>query len=1090
MMRRALIFGTLFSICTLPLAAAEPAASFAPATAEQLEFFEKKIRPVLAQECYACHATATKAKGGLTLDTRAGLLEGGNDGAAVVPGKPAESLLIQSIRHSDPDLKMPKDGAKLDDSVVKDFEKWVAMGAPDPREKPPSAEEIAAETAWPAVLARRRQWWSLQPVRTSPPPAVSDAAWTVNPIDPYLRAAMVAAKLAPKGDAEPRAFYRRLSFVLTGMPPAPEASDAFAKAWDADRDAAVADAADRLIASPQFGERWARHWMDWVRYAESHGSEGDPAIPFAWRYRDYLIRALNADVPYPQLLREQVAGDLLEQPRINKELGINESALGTAQLRMVLHGFTPTDAHDEMVTFTDNQIDTVSKAFLGLTVSCARCHNHKFDAISQTDFYAWFGIFTSTRPALIDVNTPERQRTNMDALRAKKNELRSALAAEWLSDLDGAIGRMRAAKLDKKLGEIPALAAWQRINAAPEAQRAEEWKKLRAEYNKTMEETKKFLDQPAFERWDMRGDDVAQWHRDGPALSDGPSPAGDFRVAVEGDAVVGAILPAGLYSSTLSDKHRGVLGSRDFLADGGKLWVHVRGKSAVARYVVRNYPRSGLIFPKQALNDENGAWVGWDLAYWKGDTVHLEVTTAEDHPIEIQNSDRSWFGIDQVLYAKDGRGAPRETKGSLLAFDTAAEPATADDLAALYAKALKGALERWRDNRATDDDAEFLNVFVRQGWLKNSVKDLASAAPLLAEYRKLEAAVPVPTRSPGVMEGFASDQPLYIRGDHHKPGEIVPRHFLDAVDNQPFNAGDKRSGRLELAENLARPDNPLTSRVIVNRLWHHVFGQGIFTTPDNTGRLGDLPSHPALLDMLAARFQAEGGSLKKMIRLLVTSRAFRMDHRPSAEALARDPQNRLLTHYSQHRLEAECIRDSLVFWSGKLDMRLEGGPVGGDSNRRSLYVNVIRNRLDPFLSAFDFPVPSASRGARDATNVPAQSLALLNDPLVARRTREWAQRIRGDARFASDADKVARMIGEAFGRAPTQSEIDDALGFLQEQRDAVAQIDAALKDAEAQKAGERIKELQQQRTQAAAPEYALQCLAQTLVNAKEFIYVR
>ena len=334
---------------------------FAASTPQQTEFFESKIRPILAQECYECHSSATKKKGGLLLDSRAGWQAGGDTGDAIKPGDPQNSLLLQTLRHEHEDLKMPKNGAKLDDQVIADFERRIREGATDPRDTPPSKEQVEKETAWPAILERRKEWWAFQKLQTENS--------NLKTIDDFIDAELKKQNLpaAPLADASTLA--RRLSYIVTGLPP----HESYRS------NTTYTSYLDSLLNSPAFGEKWARHFMDWVRYAESYGSEGDPQIPYAYQYRDYLIRAFNDDVPYPQLVNEAIAGDLLPKPRIKN--GINESAIGIAQLRMVLHGFSPVDSLDEMVTFTDNQIDTVTKAFQALTVSCARCHNHKFDAI-------------------------------------------------------------------------------------------------------------------------------------------------------------------------------------------------------------------------------------------------------------------------------------------------------------------------------------------------------------------------------------------------------------------------------------------------------------------------------------------------------------------------------------------------------------------------------------------------------------------------------------------------------------------------------------------------------------------------------------
>ncbi len=1050
----------LFLLLPLTLRAALPA--------EQVEFFEKKIRPILAQECYECHSTAGKQKGGLLLDSRPGWQKGGDSGDAIIPGQADKSPLIQAIRHQDPDLKMPSKGPKLEDRVIKDFEAWVNMGAPDPRDKPSSSEEVAHDKHWSSVLDRRRGWWAFQPIANPPLPAAS--GWSENPVDRFLAAAMKTAGLAPAAEAEPRQVLRRLSYVLNGLPPTPEETAAFVAAASRDFPGAIRAEADRLLASPRFGETWARHWMDWLRYAETHGSEGDPTIPYSWRYRDYLIRALNADVPYPQLVREHIAGDLLPHPRTNPGDGISESALGAAHYRLVLHGFTPTDAYDELATFTDNQIDTVTKAFLGLTVACARCHNHKFDAISQTDYYALFGIFASTRPATIDVNLPERQRHGAASLSTQKASLRNSLAAAWLQSLDQLPERMEAwapgpqkvvldeKKREKKLPpeDLGPLADWLELQKAPVEKWPGIWKKLRDRRREVAAELEKFRAQTTAAQWDLRGPDFTQWQSSGAGVQQGPTAAGEFHLLAEGERIVSGIYPAGVYSHLLSDRHRAVLASPRFTAEGGKVWAHLRGGGeARARYVVRNYPRTGTVYPKLDLSVDNDQWVSWDVSYWKGDTLHVEISTDSDQPVETKKKDRSWFGVSEVRYLPDAKAsAPPSPTVPLFALcdpETPA-PANAGELARLYADLLRRCLKQWQAGQMTDAEAEFLGYFVRQDLLPNRLADLPEIAPLIAQYRATEAEAPAPTRAPGLLEGYAFDQPLFTRGDHKKLEAPVPRRFLEAIDARPYQPGERESGRRQLAESMVSPKNPLTARVIANRLWLHTFGQGLVTTPDNFGRLGEAPTHPELLDYLATAFQAQGGSIKAFLRALVTSRAFRMDHRASPAAAERDPQNKLLSHFPPRRLQAEAIRDTMVALSGKLSPEIGGDSTGPGSNRRSVYGKVARNNLDPLLAAFDFPVPSATRGRRDATNVPAQALALLNDQNVNRWATEWAKRTLANTGLKDDGARVGRMFEEAFSRPALPTEIEGSVAYLRTAKEDAAQQKKELEAAESEKA--------------------------------------
>lgn len=919
-------------------------------TPQQLDFFESHIRPILAQECYECHSTATKQKGGLLLDSRPGWQAGGDSGDAIKPGDPQNSLLLQTLKHEHEDLKMPKNGAKLDAKAVAGFEQWIREGAPDPRDAPPSKEQIEKETAWSATLQRRKQeWWAFQPIRVSssksqasgsaqhepsearqttagsPQGSVANQTLNLKPetasIDDFIDAELTKNGLTAAPPADPATLRRRVSYILTGLPPheSHKSHQSYSTYLEA------------LLNTPAYGERWARHFMDWVRYAESYGSEGDPAIPYAWRYRDYLIRAFNDDVPYPQLVEEAIAGDLLPKPRLKN--GLNESAIGVAQLRMVLHGFSPVDSLDEMVTFTDNQIDTVTKAFQALTVSCARCHNHKFDAISQTDFYALYGIFTSTHPAVIDANAPGTGDTIRAELQKLKAEIKATLIQDWLS-------------------KLPSTTSTRSIKSPTT---------------------------PAFTFHGLPH-----------------SPPGEFTLAEN----TLRIRPGGYISNTLTTKDRAVLFTDRFKCEGGTLWLRVAGNGGVkARYVVQNYPRTGTIHKAVELKDAKDEKLGWrslDLEFWKGDEIFLQLATAADMPAEHKADDPSWFVLNDAIITKDATAPPAPTPSK-------ASP--------------RQLITAWQSNTLTDAEAEALDSLIQSNQLS-----LDSITPLHHRYAALEAKLPLPTRVPGVIEADAKDAPLFTRGDHKQPAELVSRRFLEALDPTPF--ATKQSGRLELAERMAdMKNNPLTARVIVNRVWHHVFGRGIVASVDNFGKLGDLPTHPELLDFLAQRFIDSGGSIKSLLRDILLSKTFQR----ASGSNDTDPENKLLSHWSTRRLEAEAIRDSIVSLSGKLDPTLYGESVGSGDERRSIYVKVIRNSLPPFLTTFDAPVPFATRGKRDATNVPAQSLTLLNDPSVIGWARSWALRT---ASASSDAERIRQMFREAFSRDATDDEIKQSQAYL------------------------------------------------------------
>ena len=1018
----------------------------APPSPMGAEFFENRIRPVLAQECYECHRTGGKQKGGLALDSRDALRRGGESGPAIVPGDPAKSLLLQAIRHSLDDRQMPKGRAPLEPAVIADFAEWVRQGAPDPRDAPPTPDQLAADTDWNAVMKRRKSWWSFQPLRKTDPATLATRA--NHPVDRFLAVRQAAAGLTPAGPADRATLIRRLSFALRGLPPTPTEVAAFVQDPDVH---AYAKLVDAFLASPRFGERWARHWMDWVRYADSHGSEGDPLIPYAWRYRDYLIRAWNADVPYDQLVREHLAGDLLPQPRLNNELGLNESALGIGHLRMVFHGFAPTDALDEQVRFTDDQISTVSKTFLGLTVGCARCHDHKFDPISQRDFYAWYGIFVSCPPAAIAVDAPNAADTHYHAAVAQQtNRIKALLADAWSRDAEGVAAALRqpdekrlaaleAAKDKDSLGYPFYLLRHPEGHAEPATALAAWWQSRvgGAETNATF-----------VQRWDLTDPAVyANWRHDGPGVA-GINPAGEFALAPEGERILTGLYPAGVYSHLVSSRDRGVLLSPRYqLKEPCDLWLRIAGDGgAVARYVVQSYPRDGTVFPVNRLGGGQWRWMKFGLDYWQGDQIHVEVTTAADQPVLADiEATRSWFGVSEVVLTRAGAPAPSSGwpfRGALLAGAEERTPTNVVELAESFGRAARLVVGAWRTGTLTDSQALFLDALAGAGWLRNQSGELPELAPLVTAYRTEAALLRVPTRAQGVIETEPVDQPLFNRGNHKQPGAPVPRRFLEAFNTAPYPA--TVSGRLQLAEDFLRPDNPLTSRVIVNRVWLHLFGRGIVATPDNFGRMGQEPTNPELLDFLAGWMIEHGYSLKGLIRYLVMTDAWQRSSDLPPGAREQDPDNLLLTHFNVRRLEAEAVRDNLLAVSGDLQPdEMYGPPVLGGATRRSVYVRVKRNDLDPFLHAFDAPAPASTVGLRDVTNVPGQSLTLLNDPFVLLLAEHWAASAGRDPELAEPARRVVAMFERAIGRAPNPKEAGRLMGFVAESATLRAQSEAA-----------------------------------------------
>ena len=827
-------------------------------TPEQTEFFEKKIRPVLVERCYGCHgAEITQPMGGLRLDTAARLRKGGDSGPVITPGDPAASLLIAAISYRNPNLKMPPSG-KLKDQQIADFTDWIKMGAPDPR-----GDETAPEPAKKGVdFTAARKFWSFQALKRPAP----DAS-----IDQFLRAKLDEKHLEPAPPADKRTLIRRVTFDLTGLPPTPREVENFL----ADQSpAAFSKLVERLLASPHYGERWARHWLDLVRYAETNGHEFDNDKIDAWRYRDYVIRAFNQDVPYNQFVKEHIAGDLLPEKRLSLDRAYWESPLGTSfyWFGEVLN--SATDSVKSRADEVDNQIDVVSKTFLALTVACARCHDHKFDPIPTADYYSLAGILHSTALRETVIDSPERE--------SQIASLRSGGAP--------------------RPGDV------------------------------------------VFEDFGKSGYDG--WRVTGQAF--GRSPASGIASSFGG-----------------SDRLMGSLTSQSFVMP--KLFVHVRMAGS------KTDPRLKELAPLRFTLVTNGFKAehlfpdGSDVPRWRTMRMTKEIGRTCYFEI-VDRSAAGHIAVDRIV------------------FSDSEKPPEADQAipASIFATI------------AADEDPH--------------------------------------------------DVRIHIRGNHQNLGDPAPRRFLQVIagqDQPPIRDG---SGRLQLAERIAGADNPLTARVMVNRIWKYHFGYGLVRSTDNFGRTGDAPTHPELLDFLAARFIESGWSVKAMHRLILLSSAYQMSSAANLEAAKIDPENKLLHHFPVRRLEAEAIRDSILAVAGTLDRALfgpsvppyiskfqdgrgkpESGPLDG-ARRRSIYIQVRRNFLTPMFLAFDYPLPISTIGRRSISTVPSQALILMNDEFLQLESQEWAKRVTADETDARR--RVTSMYQAAFARPPEDWELSDALAFV------------------------------------------------------------
>ncbi len=758
------------------------------ASPEAVRFFETSIRPLLAEHCLKCHGP-TKQRADLRLDSRASLLKGGESGPAVVVGHPDKSLLIHAVRQVAGAPKMPE-GKKLTDREINDLTRWVQMGLPFP-------EPVAQAKTDP------KNWWAYQRIIKPETPNVRDAAWVRSPIDTFVLAKLEARGLKPAPLVDRNTLIRRATFDLIGLPPTPDEITAFVNDTSPN---AFARVVDRLLASPHYGERWGRHWLDVARYADSNGLDENVAFGNAWRYRDYVVRAFNEDLPYDQFIVEQLAGDLLESKDTESR---HRRLIATGFLSLGPKVIAEVDEKKMEMDIVDEQIDTVGRAFMGLTLGCARCHDHKFDPIPIADYYGLAGIFRST---------------------------------------------------------------------------------------KTMDHFKK----------------VARWH---------------------------------------------------------------------------------------------------------------------EHPLASAN--------DSAIKAAHAKELARRKA----------------DIEALASK-------------ATDDAAK--------AKLKRLRSDLA----------KLEKAGPEIPSAMGVADAAAVDTPIHPRGNHTKIGKIVPRHVpvILAKEHAP-TFGTKSSGRLELARWLTQPDHPLTSRVMVNRIWRWHFGDGIVRSTDNFGTLGELPSDQQLLDYLASRFIHDGWSIKSMHRLIMLSSTYQMSSHADAKSREADPENRLQGRANIRRLEAEAIRDAMLFVGGVLDKTAGGSMLhvknreyffdhtskdttNYDSRRRSIYLPVVRNNVYDVFQLFDYPDPAIPTGDRATTTVAPQALFLMNSDWTMKICEELAETL---LKESDTAERVRRLYVRAYGRPATDVEIARATSL-------VSEVERALQKREPNADRRRV--------------IAWSSLCQVVMSANEFVYVK
>lgn len=1059
---------------------------------EGFDFFEKNIRPVLVDKCYKCHSTQSeKLKGELLLDSRQGMLKGGSIGPAIVPFKPEESLLIKAIRRIDPDLQMPPK-EKLSDDVVKNFETWIKLGAPDPR------KELASEkTGSKWSFEEAKEFWSFKPPKRFSLPITKNKKWSKTPIDQFILAKLEEKSLTPAAPAEKRTLIRRATYDLTGLPPTPEEIDTFLQDKSPQ---AFAQVVDRLLASPHYGEQWARHWLDVVRYTDSLdtrvvGTEQDSLD--AWRYRDWTVNSFNQDLPYDQFIRQQVAGDLLPPSEPD---GIDTNAIiATGMYAIGNWGNGDADKDKILTDIADDAVDVTGRAFLGLTLACARCHDHKFDPIFTADYYSLAGIFFSSHilPKLTPKGVGESLLripliSKAETERRKQREARmTGLEKEIQAIQDEQISAL--SKDVKPKTELYLLAAWEFQND-PRGRQNEDTNSL------STFASERNLDELILRRWihffesgnlglfshptnNLLGNrGLHAWRVASGA--DTPSVVGNSteqevafltiklpprRLAVHPSPKEGV---AAAWKSPIGGpvQIKGRVVDADLNCGDGIEWTLVKISGGIETPLSKGSIPSGGMEPisgkdpSLSCDVKPGEFLQLNV-FPKGD-YGCDTTMLELEITELEGQKRTWnlnqdvvpdflasnphsdrFGNADVWYFRDlaekNINAP---PGSGLAqwFDLAKRSPRPElaEIRDVAGKIQKEILE-------PDPKAKFYESFAAPRgsfWapLRNEEKVFSADAKeklsgWKTELTQLRNNPPPPiTMTHGLQEGGVPESPhagvhdvkIHVRGRYDRLGEMAPRQFPRVLAGDQQKPVTEGSGRLPLANWLANPDNPLTARVMINRIWQHHFGEGIVRTPNNYGKLGTPPTHPELLDYLAHQFVESGWSIKAMHRAIMLSATYQQSSVPEPATLKIDPDNKLFGRMNRRRLDAESLRDSLLIAAGELD-RTFGGPAIRDLNnrRRTLYLMTIRSERSNYQALFDAADPSSIVEQRIVSTVAPQALFLMNHPFALAQAKALAKRL-GKLDQLDNRKKIEWLYQNLYGRPPRKDEITIGLSVL------------------------------------------------------------
>ena len=1065
-----------------------------PFKADEIAFFETRIRPVLVTHCQDCHS-GEEPESRFSVEFREAFLTGGEFGPAARPGKPKESLLISAIKH-DEFLKMPPK-AKLTSAQVIDFTRWVEMGLPWPQEEPAIAAAIGqSDDALTAEFSEeQKSYWAFQVPRRPSLPEIQNQQWAKTPIDYFILAKLEEANLTPAVGADKRTLIRRATFDLTGLPPTPGEIVTFI---DDQRPDAYSHLIDRLLSSPRYGERWGRHWLDVARYADSNGLDENLSYEFAYQYRDYVIRAMNLDKPYGEFIREQIAGDLMPLPA--DKLAAEDRFRATGFLAIGPKMLAEDDPVKMQMDIIDEQVNTLGQAFMGLTLGCARCHDHKFDPIPTADYYALAGIFKSTKSmenynVVADWYEQPLLSPQANAALQKINREISATKAK-LDKLSGSITELVNRELQHQADRY--LLAARRIGKLDDAITASGitvHKKqdepfrisngyLAVEAEAAHRTTLTVLSENYGKEIGIVGSGGDGGYADYDILVDTPGTYNlEIRYAALQSRSIGVKLDGQLVANNILGKVTGSwypdtqtwsaevelnlsAGKHVLKLDSPKVYPHIDKFALILKPDDGNWP-----FDKPPMPSLTSYAREYDLnpsflSSWLWYLASLSEAKLKTNPFlevwialaELEDADFPTASAAILEQLQTGQGVGANAAPVLKGLFKQSPPGSIDDAAILYRRLIVDS------NHANLQSNEEVKAVYKEVYDEISRNEFPTVTPNpipttaypadLAEQRLqltknvslLESQKPVFEVAMGVTEGAAEDIRIHIRGSHITLGQTVPRRMLQIIEGAEQNAIEgARSGRLELADWLADPKHPLVNRVMVNRIWRWHFGNGIVSSVDNFGTLGELPTHPELLDYLAVELSENGGSIKELHRQMMLSATYQMSTDYSDVGNTTDPENKLLWRFNRRRLTGEEIRDSVLALGPGLDNSMGGTLLkvknrayvtGSDTNitnefdnhRRSIYLPVVRSAVYEVLQALDFPDPAVSNGDRNTTTVAPQALFMMNSSLVDQSTSELATHLL----TFNGSERIDHAYALIMGRQPNDREVANSQAYTQQ----------------------------------------------------------